>query len=137
MNAYLTLIRREHGVTKDTVCRSFRDHHRDFPYQHASVVLAVAAAAAVVVNVGGNNTRPLVIFSLITASEQRSHRMRKRLRRTTYVNRNRFTSGPRCVRAYIVLRSDSNSWTFRNNSAPRARSCVPRPGSFFPFCAPS
>ncbi|KYM96423.1 hypothetical protein ALC62_12929 [Cyphomyrmex costatus] len=26
-----------------------------------------------------------------------------------------------------------SSKTFRNNSAPRARSCVPRPGSFLPF----
>lgn len=37
-----------------------------------------------------------------------------------------------------VLRSPTladSSETFRNNSAPRARSCVPRPGSFLPFCA--
>ncbi|TGZ51043.1 hypothetical protein DBV15_00670 [Temnothorax longispinosus] len=76
---------------------------------------------------GDNIGHTLVVFPLITSI--RLHR-RRRHRRTN-------DDDHLCKLQPVLnaLRKSYSSETFRNNSAPRARSCVPRPGSFLPFCA--
>lgn len=72
----------------------------------------------------------LVIFPLITSI--RLHRRRRRRRHTN--DDDLCKSQPVLNTLHSPTLADSSE-TFRNNSAPCARSCVSRPGSFLPFCA--
>lgn len=95
-----------------------------------SIFVSKRRRSRAVAPVGGETiSATLVVFPLIT------DRIAVTRRRHRHTNDDDLCELQPVLNALRSPTLADSSEMFRNNSAPRARSCVPRPGSFLPFCA--